>query len=224
METELNTKALFLKVIEINELVGNHSKPCLATLTHQTRIIRSEIDELLTGIRESNEHEIRDGIADVLFTVAGMYGRMGLTIPTEFYMSELRDTANASVTLSILAGRLSSSDETEEGIEQLYGALKDLVGICYGVAFLYNFPVLDDLNTVILSNWSKFDSTPDDAEKTRYKYSNIGIATRQELRETSSGRKLYVTYSLSDQFGEGGKEYPAGKWLKSVNFQEPNFN
>lgn len=69
---------------EINQLAGNLSNQGWEAAAHQIKIIESEFNELKKGIAEHNLHELRDGIADVLFTVVGLAHRLSLPSIADF--------------------------------------------------------------------------------------------------------------------------------------------
>lgn len=63
----------------INELVGNLYNRGWGAALHQLGLIKSELEELSDdGIAARNVHELRDGIADVLFTTLGLAHRAGI--------------------------------------------------------------------------------------------------------------------------------------------------
>lgn len=62
----------------INQMAGNFANAGWLAADHQIRIIESEFDELKEGIASRDEKELRDGIADLLFTVIGLAHRLGL--------------------------------------------------------------------------------------------------------------------------------------------------
>ncbi len=217
---------LFHETIAINNLVGNTCQPTTETLRHQLRIIHSEADELAAGIKDNDRHEIRDGIADVMFTLAGLYGRMGLDIPqhliprddlNEPHIDEVRAAVSALHTLSHLQ------------FDTVYAALNHVAD--YAVFRVWqlgeslNVDILGDFKAVILSNRTKFDRNREDAEKTRLKYAAIGVDTYyKECGMEGDLIPYYITFSSRDQTGDDGRSYPANKWLKSINFQDTNFH
>lgn len=185
----------------VNHLAGNLYNGGWEAIEHQRDIIASEVNELFTdGIEDRNIHEIRDGIADVLFTTYGLAHRMGV---------------DANV----------------------------------------------DYADMMKSQWTKFDTTEEEALKTKAKYDELGIetcyiqrsvtverdVTMDKLRELANGDEdiygeimvsrmsdlinnpviesetllLYVTLSAKQQLDARQRPIPPGKWLKSYKFQEP---
>lgn len=107
--------------------------------------------------------------------------------------------------------------ETRDGIG-------DVLFTVYGLAHRLGLNALEDLQSVISSNWSKFDTTEEDAEKTKHKYLAWGVESEVRRYAMSSSFHYYVLVSAFDQKGTDGKNYPKGKYLKSWRFQEPVFN
>lgn len=62
----------------INQTAGNMANAGWAAADHQIRIIESEFEELKEGIATRDEKELRDGVADLLFTVIGLAHRLSL--------------------------------------------------------------------------------------------------------------------------------------------------
>lgn len=145
----------------INETAGNLTNSGWAAADHQIKIIESEFEELKEGIATRDEKELRDGIADLLFTVIGLAHRLAL-------------------------------------------------------------PSIADLAEVVRSNLTKFDTSEEDAIKTRDKYLEIQVVTYYLVKEGPEGTLLFVTYSASDQIDTAGKKYIANKWLKSYKWEDVN--
>lgn len=145
----------------INETAGNVTNSGWEAADHQIKIIESEFDELKEGIATRDEKELRDGIADLLFTVIGLAHRLAL-------------------------------------------------------------PSIADLAEVVRSNLTKFDTSEEDALKTRDAYVVIGVVTYFLEKKSTDGTVLYVTYSSHDQVDYKGKKYIANKWLKSYKWEDVN--
>lgn len=120
-------------------------------------------------------------------------------------------------------------EEMQESIEiedlwRLRDDVADLLFTGYGMAARMGFPADEDFREVCRSNMTKFDLTIEDRVRTAAKYLEKGIETYSVSRQLSPSEPVYyITYSAKDQIGLDGKSYPKGKWLKSVNFQEPLF-
>lgn len=75
----------FTDTAKINALAGNQYNGGWSAIEHQLRIIQSEWDETCDdGVKARNIHELRDGIADVLFTVYGLAHRAGIDADSDF--------------------------------------------------------------------------------------------------------------------------------------------
>ncbi len=99
----------------------------------------------------------------------------------------------------------------------------DMLFTVYGMAARMGYPADLDFKKICESQYSKFDRSLEDAQKTRQKYLDIGVETYFEEKRGNDDTLYFVTYSAMDQMGSDNKHYPAGKWLKSVNFKEPEF-
>lgn len=110
-------------------------------------------------------------------------------------------------------------------IHELRDGIADVLVTIYGLAHRAGIDADADLLEVVLSNLTKFDPNgTDDIQRTVKKYLDIGVETVQLANANPVGEgELLVTKSAYDQNGTDGKGYPAGKWLKSANFEEPVF-
>lgn len=89
------------------------------------------------------------------------------------------------------------------------------------IAALLGFDSDADDAEVHRSNMSKFDTNEEDLLATVKKYYDLGVET--VVRETAiDDVKYYVVKVAHDQDGKDGKFYRRGKFLKSINFEEPN--
>ena len=107
-----------------------------------------------------------------------------------------------------------SREELKSGPDHVLDALVDLIFVVHNGTFytgLYDY-YPEAFENVVKSNWTKYDSTKEDAEKTKKKYENLGIAVKTNIG-TYDKTMYYYTTRLSD-----------GKIMKSHNFVEPQFN
>ena len=117
-------------------------------------------------------------------------------------------------------------DEYEELLEalrqedpaQLRDALCDIMVFTLGVYHLIGGDADKDMQEVYRSNMSKFCTNKDELEKTINYYNRIGI-------KVYGGGEFPYAYvkSLSTQIGANGRSYPKDKFLKCINWKEPNF-
>lgn len=68
----------------IYALVGHASPSPWSALEAQMKVITGEYEELLSAVGERDVKELRDGVADLLFTVIGMAYRAGIPINSDF--------------------------------------------------------------------------------------------------------------------------------------------
>lgn len=219
-------------VAAINRMAGNYIVPTTETALHQlNKIILPEVRETLDGLIAEDEHEIRDGVGDILFTVAGLYARLGYAFPESIivptHLKYTREEAALS-TLTLMgvceeAATLVAIHGLEAYGEKLNAHMETMLRIACRIGHMHGYPVEQDLQAVVDSNFTKFDKTEDDAWQTKAKYSQLGVDT--EYHQASyEGTKLYVTKVATAGKGSDGKNYPAGKWVKSVNFKEPVYS
>lgn len=123
-------------------------------------------------------------------------------------------------------------NEIDEAVESAhnedYQMFQDDIGdILFTVAALpfrsgFQFTTADDFAAVVASQYTKFDTSLEEWEKTEVKYKALGMdVTFQECVENSSGRTYWVTRSAIDQKDEKGRNCSKGKWLKSYKFIDP---
>lgn len=219
------------RAIAVNNLVGNVKNPSDATFAHQLlKIIIPETQELIDGLDALDAHEIQDGIADVGFTIAGMYGRMGYDLPAQLSAQyrpcgwrledvkslafRIKDTLLATEALSVPV-LMSYEPDAESALENVLSALM-------AMSDYFEIDAALDLAIVVNSQFTKFDSSETEAAATAAKYATLNVPTYFEAHQYGDVT-YYVTFSAEDSVGNDGKSYPKNKWLKSVNFKEPVF-
>lgn len=207
------------------------------------------VEHLPNTEREALITEIRDGIADVIVTTDGMRHR--LVIPHRTLTIKLSPSLQEfiGVDLDDLIGQLNREHETLTSVPAFAGESLELVhvhslgglewpvhdawrflslcyNLAYSAAFFFDIPLLEDHFAVFWSNMSKFDTSLEDAKKTEKKYEDLGVAvyieTVKALDAHHNLTTFFIVKSSKDQV-VGGKDYPAGKFLKSINFKEPVF-
>lgn len=225
----------FEEVAVISRIGGAGPTPTRETVYHQIKIIRSEALELKDdGFAKMDRQEIRDGIADVLFTVAGGYARFDIPLPRDFEPVRLSNTAEAEQMVCKILGVLDTMEIlASKNLMDYYVVmgilLKDIAEKAISIATHYGLPYEYDLEMVCASQWSKFDNNPEDAALTVARYAENGVEVYQEVRyldgeqASAIATSYIVTHSAKDQNDLKGRPIPKGKWLKSVNFKEPEF-
>lgn len=221
----------FSRVAAINRLAGNYITPRYDTVRHQAEhIIKPEARELIAGIAANDAWEIRDGVADVMFTLAGMYARLGLRDPSSDIIEAVVARPITLETATEMAASLPALCDAMCAIAKAdfranLGAVTTILNMVLArtsaIGAHFGYPLMEDLDAVIESNMSKFDTLEGDADATVAKYAKLGVAVQAVLTRTTAGDAYFVCRVISDSVGTDGKTYPTGKWVKSVNFKEP---
>ena len=135
---------------------------------------------------------------------------------------DLLETLNSIFEADVFSG-LSSP---EHMIEALKFPLDVFCALCYcttkTIAETFSLSLAFGQHLVYRSNLSKFDTDEATALLGLEKYQNLGIDVAL-YPATVNGITYHVIKSSRDQT-VGDKHYPQGKFLKSVNFREPNWN
>lgn len=239
------TPAHFILNKKINAIAGNNPvtdvndmQAAAKIILAQQPLITSEYEEFVKGLRENNIDLIRDGLADIIVTCDGMLSRLGVTmydydigndyialikkynIPLEDIGQRFLKNIAASVrrigvdAKYVAAGKLNNHLRNNI-IHNAIAAIRDVTRF----SVVANIDVMADQTAVFVSNLSKFDTNIEVAKQGVEKYKNLGVSTAIES-VTHDGGTYYVIKSDSDQI-VNGKDYPKGKFLKSVLFQEP---
>lgn len=219
--------ALAADTIAINQMVGNNNNPGVEAFRHQMAIIASEFEELEDGFNLDNRTELRDGLADVFFTVGALYGRMHWALPNALpEPCHGEDPAG----LVVWIGRQMSALKvlTTLSFDTVFYAARhiadQILTNCVVLGKALKIDLLADWEAVNTSNWTKFDSDPETAARTVKKYEDKGIAVYQIMVGRDDGKTFFITFSLKEQFDEKGRAMPANKWLKSINFVDVDFS
>lgn len=232
-----------------NETFGNTDISALETLdtesreqfsaavVNQAKLIVSEAEEMVDALNKKSRSLLRDGIADVLVTTLGMPCRFAFDVDEDGIESFLetqkgiksidgsvewdspalkeaiKDILNSSTLILAQAYNRDFKGVAEHTEETIYKTLN--------LALFMNVDVVDDMLEVTKSNLSKVCPDEADAEQTQLKYKVMGVPTYREPCPTFDGFIIKVQETVR---GTDGKEYPKGKFLKSVgNFVEPLF-
>jgi len=113
-------------------------------------------------------------------------------------------------------------------LEETIDGQADVAFVLAGLQYMFR-PLAPDLAEVVRSNMTKFDLSEEDAIKTKESYEKRGLKTRYEKRIPPEGYEslfphetYFVTYVDGPQ-KFNGQDLPDGKWMKSINFEEPKF-
>jgi hypothetical protein len=217
----------------INTIVGNlpvdvnDVTAMLEIVRRQRNLIHDEFDELNAGVKERNISEVRDGIADVIVTVDGMYFRVGLHYPNvgswfDASMS-IEDCLQAiEIDLTLIEEMLAVGVGNSVGYfkHRLKVYCDSILSSCHHISIHYGVNLLADQMAVYASNMTKFDTDIEVARRGVAKYEALGVRT-DIFPNTINGLTYYVIKCTADSVGTDGKKYGAGKFLKSVYFKEP---
>jgi len=200
----------------------------MQVIKRQRDLIHDEFDELSTGIKERNISEVRDGIADVIVTVDGMYFRVGLEYPRVELWSN-RDLSIDEHVRSIEVSLKLMEEMVAAGLDgNTVGYFKHRVKVycdsilysCYRLSQEYGIDLLADQEAVFASNMTKFDTDIEVARRGVAKYAEMGVKT-DVFPNKIDGLTYHVIKCTEDSVDAAGKKYNAGKFLKSVFFKEP---
>lgn len=229
---------------QINAIAGNDpinvadTDRWLAACRSQMNFIKEEIDETVRAMEENDRIALRDGIADSIVTLDGLYYRLGLQYPDQTWLEDevIRSSAltdagmgsalsvafkalqNASHTVS---DRLESGDA--DALDWITLTARNLMGCLYCIAYLSEIPLQADQHAVYVSNLSKFDTDYAEAVEGLVRYMEQGVCATL-VRSVVGGERYFIIRVLEDSTSTRGKYFPAGKFLKSKNFQEPVFD
>lgn len=228
----------------INAIAGNTpllditDREAIVKVTNaQIPLILSEHSELVKGINNKNHIEIRDGLADIIVTCDGLISRLGFTqyefgySPEHMLPVHLKffNTAKAKYwhlllrkniwrmesILRIAEGPSDAQDIRNRAVHCAIAAINAVAGF----SSITGIDVMRDQYSVYVSNLSKFDTDPELAKQSAAKYQNMGVEVVIEPCE-HDGVTYYVVKSKINQV-VNGKDYPQGKFLKSLQFKEP---
>lgn len=186
----------------------------------QSKILLSEAFEGLDA--DSDPIEIRDAISDVIVVaqggcyIADAYP-VGHIVGGALKLSSLDQIFTSSSDSVTAAWRWMQNPDAEEKRHPYYHALELTIRRCVAYAVSNNIPLKADLQAVNASNFSKFCKTFDEAESTKVKYfAENRIKTY--WAETGDSEYPLAVYALQNT-----PFAPAGKLLKSINYQPPKF-
>lgn len=200
-------------------------------LRAQVKLIRDEFNELKDAVASDNRKEIRDGIADVVVTVDGLLFRLGLDMyepKLQPLSADVRNGGHLQFLMRLdhlIKGLEYYRDGSPTAVDpnHIQTLSQALINNVRQFAELNSVDLDDDQIKVYESNLSKFDTDMNEVGKTIRKYLDLGVET--EIAEANvDGVTYYVVKSAYDQQGGDNKSYPKGKFLKSVNYVEPDLS
>jgi hypothetical protein len=188
----------FQKTAHFNKLMGKTKESAtFEMIESQIDLIHEECDETLEAIHDNDLQEMRDGFCDMYVTVAGLMVLIG----HEPKQAPTYKTMSAEQFAKDLPKWLDDGDWIEF-LAHIEASARSL-----------GFDFDADMDAVNASNMSKFCHTEAQARETVKFFNRIGVST--ELRHIDG---FIAVVSAEDQ-----PNFPAGKLLKSVNYQPPIF-
>jgi NTP pyrophosphatase (non-canonical NTP hydrolase) len=106
----------------------------------------------------------------------------------------------------------------EKNSVKVRDALSDLMVFALGAFHLMGVDAEEDMAAVFRSNMSKFCWTKEDMDRTKAKYTALGVPWYEEGNQ--HGNYLKAAEDCEDIHGN---KYRKGKFLKGINFREPDF-
>lgn len=228
--------------VRVNQVASNNPQFTDAArarvMAHQSELIRREFNELLAGFDQSDLREIRDGLADVIVTVDGLYHRLGLQAPTVTLNVPAPDGSDVAgyvgaidALLTVIEGVAAraveqAAQEPTQAIALDLGAVRlaldGILASVYAISDILGISVMDDQMAVYTSNMSKFDTDKDTARRTVQKYADLGVVAAI-YPATIDDTTYYVVKCSAPTPEADAQRISVGKFLKSVNFAEPVF-
>lgn len=104
-----------------------------------------------------------------------------------------------------------------KNIAEIRDAVADILVVTYGMAHIMGIDADKDMAAVQASNLSKLCKTQEEIDQT------LAFYETEKGLEVYAGGELPEAYikSSKDQTGSDGKFYPAHKFLKCINWHEP---
>ena len=137
------------------------------------------------------------------------------------------DTFNEGKELDKLNNQIHLIDEeiqeikdaiTEGDWEGLKDGIMDLLVVTYGLGYVTDIDCDKGLREVNRANMSKLCGSQDEVVATTGHYSKLGVESETHL----VGDSLWAIKSTKDQTDVEGNFFPEGKFLKNVNWSEPD--
>lgn len=113
--------------------------------------------------------------------------------------------------------KLAVENRQIHGVGGIRDGIADLNVTNLGLAHIMGVDSDADMALVFESNMSKFCANADELDASIQKYAEIGVEVYAEGEYPRCCIK-----SAKDQTGTNGEFYKQGKFLKGINFQEPN--
>lgn len=237
-----DTRTTFQKNQEVNLAFGNPQgnpqAPNWPAIARQFRITLSEFNELAGAVEAEDFIKFLDGQADVTTTNDGLAHIAGFDLDIAHSQLSAEDRALLNqfpiyegdkndpnwVILSdyvefmrpvvegmaqhIEAGNILALSQTVPVVDEMNRVLARLAGIDHAL----------NLDAIYSSNMSKLCSTQEEVDATIQKYAAIDVT----VDVFGEFPKKFVKSNREQKLGE--EMIPAGKFLKGINFKEPDFS
>lgn len=203
----------------------NHHE-VMAGLKTQCRYMEEEI---LEGYNEQpfmvNNVNMADAIGDILFIALGyLYkvDRFFVKTGTVFTMNEKMlkhlnpERLLHDVSMACYDASLSLEVEmSESAIENIMV----IINRCVMLAWRLGYDIDAILDEICECNLTKFDTSLDQAVETKAKYAGLGVNV--VIKQGTVNETLYYVVFVDGDQQANDKFWPNNKWLKSINFREP---
>lgn len=137
--------------------------------------------------------------------------------------TDLKEVAKATQQLQLIEEEL---EELREAIinndwDGCKDAVADLLVVTYGMGYIMDINADKAVQEVNRANMTKVCITKDQVKRTVDKYNKEGVEC-SVLKSSTDDGDVWLVKSSKDQEDSKGKFYPKGKFLKNVDWEEPN--
>jgi len=244
-------KSAFQNISEMNTAFGNLFGSCVKEgkvidykkLLNQSKNLYDELDEmkddgfaLLIKDPESKEGRtgLVDAIGDVIVFLYGVPHFLGSELRTsaeniEFHYNEIISYNGNDKYDEIYKNAKSLIDDIiqsindEASVDEIMDTVSELDAYINALCNYYNVDLTLLIDLITLSNMSKLCQNEDEQNLTLKKYQDDGVVVHAQPSPLlqSNGSPYLVVYSSIEQTVKG-KVYRANKFLKCVNWFEPD--
>ncbi len=205
----------------------------------QHKLINDEYEELRDrGLAAQNIKEVRDGLGDIIVTTDGLLYRLGIPYTNIFAPAQPvldPQSVNRGATIGNIYERLYSLEQNLRALKdrlndsnygnhshhlrRIASTAEQVYVNVYALAYEMGVDIAADQRAIYASYLTKFDTDEAVAQQGLAKYEAMGVPVALFPKEVD-GVVYYVIKCTEDRVIKG-RPFPAGKFLKSVLFQEP---
>lgn len=216
------------QVYFINRVFGNAFKNNDSkTVINQLKNIYDEIEEFDEAILSSNKKEKFDAIGDILTFAYGAGYLMGIEWDKVVGVSPSPiGVSNVETIIEQITHRVGEHIELLENntpINDTWEIYFDTIALIKLLVSLYHIDEDHLMSRITNSNITKVCTDFNECQATVDFYTNLGVEVYSKYYKTE-GMWIHVVYSAKEQKDFNGKIYRANKFLKSINFQEPDLD